>query len=229
MTVLTATADGPLLTVKGAPEVVLARCAPGPEVDRLAAAVPELARRGLRVLALATSGRPGGTDLAELPELDAAGLTPAGLVALSDEIRPSARSAVADCRAAGIRVVMVTGDHADTARAVAAEVGIQAEPVITGATLDGATLDGAALDGAALDGATLDDATLDGAALDSAGRESAGPAQQRGPQGAGPARAGKDGAAGPRCCAGPGCWPGSIRPPNSSWCARCAPAARSSP
>ncbi|WP_203895979.1 HAD-IC family P-type ATPase, partial [Planobispora longispora] len=166
MTVLTATADGPLLTVKGAPEVVLARCAPGPEVDRLAAAVPELARRGLRVLALATSGRPGGTDLAELPELDAAGLTPAGLVALSDEIRPSARSAVADCRAAGIRVVMVTGDHADTARAVAAEVGIQAEPVITGATLDGATLDGAALDGAALDGATLDDATLDGAALD---------------------------------------------------------------
>nr|BFE78095.1 hypothetical protein GCM10020093_006960 [Planobispora longispora] len=208
MTVLTATADGPLLTVKGAPEVVLARCAPGPEVDRLAAAVPELARRGLRVLALATSGRPGGTDLAELPELDAAGLTPAGLVALSDEIRPSARSAVADCRAAGIRVVMVTGDHADTARAVAAEVGIQAEPVITGATLDGATLDGAALDGAALDGATLDDATLDGAALDSAGRESAArrsSAARRAPVQPGPERTVRPGrAAAPGRGAGPG-------------------------
>ncbi|GII06121.1 cation-translocating P-type ATPase [Planobispora takensis] len=181
MTVLTATADGPLLTLKGAPEVVLARCAPGPEVDRLAAAVPELARRGLRVLALATSqspvtsagstgsaGRdaadpdilatsagsatPGVADLEQLAELDATGLTPAGLVALSDEIRPSARSAVADCRAAGIRVVMVTGDHADTARAVAADVGIEPDPVITGATLDGADRDSAGLERAGRNG-----------------------------------------------------------------------------
>ncbi|GGT03874.1 calcium-transporting P-type ATPase, PMR1-type [Planobispora rosea] len=181
MTVLTATAGGPLLTVKGAPEVVLARCVPGPEVDRLTAAVPELASRGLRVLALATSQSPvtsaGSTgfagsadrdaagpdvpavsansmilDVDDLPELDATGLTPAGLVALSDEIRSSARTAVADCRAAGIRVVMVTGDHADTARAVAADVGIEADPVITGATLDSADRDGAGPDGADRDG-----------------------------------------------------------------------------
>ncbi|WP_449063167.1 cation-translocating P-type ATPase [Planomonospora algeriensis] len=129
MTVITATGGGPLLTVKGAPEVVLARCTPGPEVDRLAAAVPGLARRGLRVLALAT---------AATADLDATDLAPAGLVALSDEIRPSARSAVADCRAADIRVVMVTGDHADTARAVAADVGIEPDPVVTGTGLDGA-------------------------------------------------------------------------------------------
>ncbi|MFC6580499.1 cation-translocating P-type ATPase [Planomonospora parontospora] len=150
MTVITATGGGPLLTVKGAPEVVLARCTPGPEVDRLAAAVPELARRGLRVLALATGAvslaadPPGsattgsGAADAGTDDLDATGLIPAGLVALSDEIRPSARQAVADCRAAGIRVVMVTGDHADTARAVAADVGIEPDPVVTGASLDGA-------------------------------------------------------------------------------------------
>ncbi|MBX6386793.1 MAG: HAD-IC family P-type ATPase, partial [Microbispora sp.] len=127
MAVVTA-ADGgePLLTVKGAPEVVLARCAPGPDTDRLARSVSGLADRGLRVLALAA---------AHTGDLDATGLRPLGLIALSDEIRPSAARAVADCRAAGIRVVMVTGDHADTARAIAGEVGIDTDPVVTGAEL----------------------------------------------------------------------------------------------
>ncbi|MEV0237504.1 HAD-IC family P-type ATPase [Nonomuraea sp. NPDC050786] len=96
--------------------------------DRLAEAVPMLARRGLRVLALAESD----TD-----DLDAVGLRPVGLVGLSDESRASARQAVADCRAGGIRVVMVTGDHAETARAVAQEVGIEPEPVVTGSCTDG--------------------------------------------------------------------------------------------
>ncbi|GIH68471.1 cation-translocating P-type ATPase [Sphaerimonospora thailandensis] len=124
-------AEGPLLTVKGAPEVVLGRCVPGEETDRLAQAVSGLADRGLRVLALAER---------HTGDLDADGLRPLGLVALRDEIRPSAPQAVADCRAAGIRVVMVTGDHADTARAIAEEVGIEADPVVTGASLD--ALDG---------------------------------------------------------------------------------------
>ncbi|GAB3151547.1 cation-translocating P-type ATPase [Microbispora hainanensis] len=129
MAVVTALDGGPpLLTVKGAPEAVLARCAPGEQTDRLAQAVPELARRGLRVLALA-EGRTG--------DLDATGLRPVGLVALQDEIRASARQAVADCRGAGIRVVMVTGDHAETARAVAQEVGIDPEPLVTGAAIEG--------------------------------------------------------------------------------------------
>ncbi|MDP4510007.1 cation-translocating P-type ATPase [Nonomuraea turcica] len=119
---------GPVLTVKGAPEVILARCAATETTERLAAAVPELAGRGLRVLALAE----GDTD-----DLDATGLRPVGLVGLSDEIRPSARQAVADSRAGGIRVIMVTGDHADTARAVAEEVGIEPEPVVTGTELGG--------------------------------------------------------------------------------------------
>ncbi|MGW5265539.1 cation-translocating P-type ATPase [Microbispora sp. NPDC004025] len=129
MAVVTA-GDGasPLLTLKGAPEVVLARCVPGERTDRLAEAVSGLAQRGLRVLALAEG---------ETGDLDASGLRPLGLVALQDEIRPSARRAVADCRAAGIRVVMVTGDHAETARSVAAEVGIDAGAVV--ARVDPAT------------------------------------------------------------------------------------------
>ncbi|MER7506071.1 cation-translocating P-type ATPase [Nonomuraea pusilla] len=161
MTVLTATpGETPVVTVKGAPEAVLSRCAPGPETERLAAAVPELARRGLRVLALAgtdapghrpgdaaRSGGPGEADDGDQPGegglpdrwdvLDAAGLRPVGLVGLSDEVRDSAGRAVAECRSGGIRVIMVTGDHADTARAVAEEVGIDPDPVVTGASLDG--------------------------------------------------------------------------------------------
>ncbi|MFI9561134.1 cation-translocating P-type ATPase [Nonomuraea endophytica] len=125
MTVVT---DGPLLTVKGAPEVVLARCVPGPHTDRLVQAVPELAARGLRVLAVAQR---------DTTDMDADGLRPVGLLGLRDELRPSAGQAVADCRSAGIRVVMVTGDHADTARAVAQEVGIHPDPVVTGAALNG--------------------------------------------------------------------------------------------
>ncbi len=124
---------GPLLTVKGAPEVVLARCADGEQTRRLMDAVGDLARRGLRVLALAD---------AETADLNADGLRPVGLVGLRDEIRPSARQAVADCRAAGIRVVMVTGDHGDTARAVAEEVGIHPDPVVTGASLGDASVKG---------------------------------------------------------------------------------------
>lgn len=126
MAVVSATADGPLLTVKGAPEVVLARCRPGPDTERLAATVRPLAARGLRVLAFAEAS----TD-----DVDAEGLRPLGLVGLRDELRRSARAAVDDCRAAGVRVVMVTGDHADTARAVATEAGIEADPVVTSAQL----------------------------------------------------------------------------------------------
>ncbi|MBB2910815.1 Ca2+-transporting ATPase [Streptosporangium becharense] len=121
--------EGPVLTVKGAPEVVLARCVPGERTRRLAEAVGDLTGKGLRVLALAE----GDTG-----DLDAGDLRPLGLVGLRDEIRPSALRAVADCRSAGIRVMMVTGDHGDTARAVADEVGIEPGPVVTGASLDAA-------------------------------------------------------------------------------------------
>ena len=117
MAVCVRTLDGPRVLVKGAPEVVLGRCVPGPATDLAAAAVGELTAAGLRVLALADAA---GTDLRS------ARLRCAGLVALADQPRASAAAAVRDCREAGISVVMVTGDHAGTASAIAAQVGIGA-------------------------------------------------------------------------------------------------------
>jgi len=116
----------PALTVKGAPEVVLQRCVPGPERDALARAVDDLTGAGLRVLAVAT---------AISTDLDANGLRPLGLAAFADPLRPSAIDAIAECRRAGIRVVLVTGDHIVTAHSVAAAAGIDDGDVIAGSAL----------------------------------------------------------------------------------------------
>ncbi len=132
--------------VKGAPERVLslsARLRDGQKVRRLEdedrhcilEAAGELAGRALRVLALACRELPpAGGDVQEA-ERDLVFL---GLVGMMDPPRPEAREAVLRCRRAGVRVVMVTGDHALTARAVAVEVGILDEggEVVTGPDLD---------------------------------------------------------------------------------------------
>lgn len=119
--------DGRLL-VKGAPEVVLKRC---DGADAARATVAELAGAGLRVLAVAER-EIGGTEV----DLDEAahGLTLRGLVALADTVRPSAADAVAQLGAAGVRVLMLTGDHPQTAAAIAARAGVpDADRVVTGA------------------------------------------------------------------------------------------------
>ena len=133
--------------VKGAPDVVLGRCAAllgsgGDEsLDaRLRQVVHEeteaLASRGLRVLAVATRTIPlaasgwGGDPLAETE-----GLTLIGLIGLVDPPRAEARPAIELCRAAGITVKMITGDHRATAGAIAAELGLQGD-VVDGAELD---------------------------------------------------------------------------------------------
>lgn len=67
-----------------------------------------------------------------------------GLLALSDPVRPGVPEAIAECRRAGIRVLMITGDYAGTARSIAREIGLaDPETVVTGPELD--TLDDAAL------------------------------------------------------------------------------------
>ncbi|WP_198371940.1 cation-translocating P-type ATPase [Roseomonas rosulenta] len=129
---------GALLAVKGAPEAVLPRCiaqAGGGAFDAASwmARAEAMAARGERVLALALREYAGAPAMPDLPE----GLTLLGLLSLADPPRPEARAAVAECRAAGIRVVMVTGDHAATGVAIAAELGIAAQPrALTGAALD---------------------------------------------------------------------------------------------
>jgi calcium-translocating P-type ATPase len=133
MAVLTDGPQGRMAHVKGAPERVMRMCA-GIDMPHWHERAEALARRGLRVLALAE--RPEAGNRIDPAELEG-GLTFLGLVGLIDPPRPEAIAAVAECRAAGIRVKMITGDHAGTAAAIAAQIGL-ANPnrVLTGADLD---------------------------------------------------------------------------------------------
>jgi len=154
--------DAAVVLVKGAPEVVLPRCigAIDPSgattpIDREAALVTahNLAGAGHRILALAY--RPDLTSTT-LDAEELAGLTLAGLVGIEDPPRPEAIAAVKQCRQAGIRVLMLTGDHGATAAAIAHRVGIvdrQDARVIDGAML--AEMDDDALDAALTGGANL--------------------------------------------------------------------------
>ena len=135
-----------ILLLKGAPEVVVGRCASLLETDgrstgmsvddrtRVLAMAEMLAGRGARVLAVAERELAGvPTDL-ELEEHD---LTFVALVALRDPVRPEASAAITEAACAGIKIVMVTGDHPGTALAVAQEVHLAptGSSAITGADL----------------------------------------------------------------------------------------------
>ncbi len=149
MTVIRRRGDEIRAFVKGAPEVILERCSairvagrakPLSEADRarMIEAAALLGNDALRVLALAerTLARLDGAPDADDVERD---LTLLGLVGLQDPPRAEARDAVARCRQAGIRVVMITGDHPGTARAIARELGIlegAADEVVVGADLE---------------------------------------------------------------------------------------------
>ncbi len=133
--------------VKGAPDVVLDRCDAllGPNGvesmdDRLRGLMLQeneaMASRGLRVLAVASRSIPAaslspGSDLLS----NTSGLTLIGLVGLMDPPRAEARRAIEQCKAAGISVKMITGDHRATAGAIAAELGLRGD-VVDGAELD---------------------------------------------------------------------------------------------
>jgi Ca2+-transporting ATPase len=126
MRVTVAGPDGTASYLKGAPESVASRCRLT-EHERLEwlARAETAGRNGLRTIGLAWA--PG-----ELEE----DLTWLGLVLLWDPPRPEAADAVRRCLAAGVRVVMITGDHPATARAVAEAVGLDTEPLVLGEELD---------------------------------------------------------------------------------------------
>ena len=128
--------DGYRLCVKGAPDVLLERCVTD---DALLRAVQEqidkFSAQGLRVLAFAEKHMPNDTALTLQDET---ALQFTGLMAMMDPPRPETADAVALCRKAGIRPVMITGDHKATAAAIARQVGIlqDGDRVVEGVELE---------------------------------------------------------------------------------------------
>jgi len=125
---------GQALLVKGAPEKILEFCQDGKEARDQA---EEMTKQGLRVLAVAYKKlKNQGTE--ELKNADLHDLTFVGLFGLRDPIRPDAKETIARAHSAGVRTVMITGDHPDTAVAIAKEAGISCERnnLLTGAELD---------------------------------------------------------------------------------------------
>jgi magnesium-transporting ATPase (P-type) len=132
---------GQVVFIKGAPEVVLGRCS-GQQggaplnVAAVLAEVERMAGMGLRVLAVAS--RSPSPPLTELHDLDVeGGFELLGLQGMIDPPRPEAVEAVRACRAAGIQVKMITGDHRVTAQAIGRELGLlsASETAISGAEL----------------------------------------------------------------------------------------------
>jgi P-type Ca2+ transporter type 2C len=115
---------------KGAPEAIAELCRFGEaERARMRREADAMAARGMRILGVAAGEVAGPPWPESLRGLQFRFL---GLIGLADPLRPGAREAVRECRAAGIKVAMITGDYAATARAIATEAGIDAEEVMTG-------------------------------------------------------------------------------------------------
>ena len=132
--------EGKILLCKGAPDLLLDRCTaialPGASRAMTAAdrreiqnAAADMAKRALRVIGLAESNDPAGGEER---------MTFLGLAGMIDPPRPEVAAAVRDCRRAGIRPVMITGDHRDTAAAIARQVGIlrPGDEVLTGEEIE---------------------------------------------------------------------------------------------
>lgn len=144
MTVVLRTEGGYRVITKGAPEAILPRCTYvllngknvtlTPEMRAaLSAKNRDMANDALRVLAAAekrTEACPETDDAAE------SGLCFLGLIGLEDPPRPEAAEAVSECKRAGIRPVMITGDQPATASAIAGRLGIENKAVMTGAELE---------------------------------------------------------------------------------------------
>ncbi len=128
--------SGPLQAAsKGAPEAIAELCRM-PEAARrqLMEAAQAMARDGLRVIGVAEG--PAGPG--PLPERqDQFSFSFLGLIGLSDPIRPAVPAAIRECRGAGIRVVMITGDYPETARQIARQIGLEPlDPILTGQEME---------------------------------------------------------------------------------------------
>lgn len=136
MTHLWQVGEGPhdIAAAKGAPEAVAELCALPAELrDAIAEQAAALADQGLRVLGVARALHHSETPWPAHQQ--AFDFTWLGLIALADPLRAEVPDAVAQCQRAGIRVVMITGDHPRTAQAIARQAGIHSGGVITGSEI----------------------------------------------------------------------------------------------
>lgn len=132
--------DGKLIViVKGAFDVMASRCIAG-DLKKAAQVNEDMSKNALRVLAIGYK-EINNVPVEPTPEELENGLTFMGLVGMIDPPRPEAKDAVAICRKAGIKPVMITGDHVVTASAIAKELGIllDGDRAITGPELDAMT------------------------------------------------------------------------------------------
>lgn len=126
--------DEYVVAAKGAPEAIADLCHLNhTQAAELATQANQLSAQGLRVLGVATARYRGSEWPATQHDFT---FTLLGLVALADPLRPTVPSALAECRAAGIRVVMITGDYPGTALAIAREAGFEAPAAVTGTEID---------------------------------------------------------------------------------------------
>ncbi|OGS56077.1 MAG: hypothetical protein A3K60_02850 [Euryarchaeota archaeon RBG_19FT_COMBO_56_21] len=129
-----------VIFVKGAPERVIQKCSRARRGNKLAKIDSvhlidkshEMARQSLRVLAVAMKRVPSGKNSLDPKDID--NLIFLGLIGMLDPPRPEAKEAIAACREAGIRVIMITGDHVATAEAIGKDLGLTEgrERVVTG-------------------------------------------------------------------------------------------------
>jgi Ca2+-transporting ATPase len=128
-----------MVAAKGAPEAIIDLChLPEALAVTIAKAAADMADQGLRVLGVARAELDPGQDPEHQwpAQQHDIGFSFVGLLGLQDPLRHEAAEAIAQCRAAGIRVVMITGDHELTAQAIARKLGLPSSQALTGAELD---------------------------------------------------------------------------------------------
>jgi P-type Ca2+ transporter type 2C len=123
-----------VIAAKGAPEAIAGLChLQATDLATLTQSVDAMAAEGLRVLGVARASFAGHP----LPDSQHDFVLEfLGLVGLADPVRPGVPEAVSECRSAGIKVVMITGDYPATARAIARQAGLDTEDLVTGVALE---------------------------------------------------------------------------------------------
>lgn len=134
-------AGGAVAYAKGAVEAIAELChLSANQLTDIQAQADQLANEGIRVLGLAKTGLLTAAQVNGLPDSPREfSFEYNGLIGFSDPLRPNVPAAVAECRSAGIRVVMITGDYPVTARAIAGQAGIDHAQVLTGDEIESMT------------------------------------------------------------------------------------------